>query len=157
MKIAEPLPEDLRLCERREVDPRENHADLAHQYLVRDRVDEQMFERMVKHIWSNGYEVVFIRRRLPTSKKTAWYWTMGAPLNETTIINRCLKEDSFEYRAAHGNLPASVVKTRECVACSPFITRSTSSLRVLSPQSKRCTDSGVARNSWPQCPHLHSI
>jgi hypothetical protein len=33
------------------------------------------------------------------------YWTMGAPLDETTIINRCRKEDSFEYRSTNGNLP----------------------------------------------------
>ena len=33
------------------------------------------------------------------------YWTMGAPLEETTIINRCKKEDSFEYRSRNGTLP----------------------------------------------------
>ena len=33
------------------------------------------------------------------------YWTMGAPLSETTIINRCKKENSYEYRLANGTLP----------------------------------------------------
>jgi hypothetical protein len=33
------------------------------------------------------------------------YWTMGAPLNDTTIINRCRKETSFEYRSKNGKLP----------------------------------------------------
>ena len=33
------------------------------------------------------------------------YWTMGSPLDETTIINRCRKEDSFEYRSRNGALP----------------------------------------------------
>ena len=34
------------------------------------------------------------------------YWTMGAPLEETTIINRCRKEDSYESRLMKGTLPA---------------------------------------------------
>jgi len=33
------------------------------------------------------------------------YWTMGAPFDETTIINRCRNEDSFEYRSTNGTLP----------------------------------------------------
>ncbi len=33
------------------------------------------------------------------------YWTMGAPIEETTIINRCLKEDSYESRQKSGTLP----------------------------------------------------
>ena len=33
------------------------------------------------------------------------YWTMGAPLDETTIINRCRKEDTYEERLKRGTLP----------------------------------------------------
>jgi hypothetical protein len=33
------------------------------------------------------------------------YWTMGAPLKETIIINRCRKEQSYEYRLLKGTLP----------------------------------------------------
>jgi len=29
---------------------------------------------------------------------------MGAPLEETTIINRCRKEDTYEYRLLNGTL-----------------------------------------------------
>ena len=36
-----------------------------------------------------------------------FYWTMGAPIDETTIINRCRKEDSFEAREIAGRLPQS--------------------------------------------------
>jgi hypothetical protein len=32
---------------------------------------------------------------------------MGAPLAETTIINRCKKEDSFDYRSRSGTLPGT--------------------------------------------------
>ena len=33
------------------------------------------------------------------------YWTMGDPIETTTIINRCTKEQSYEYRLAHDDLP----------------------------------------------------
>jgi hypothetical protein len=33
------------------------------------------------------------------------YWTMGNPVEETTIINRCLKENTYEHRLKMGSLP----------------------------------------------------
>jgi len=33
------------------------------------------------------------------------YWTMGAPIEETIIINRCPKESTYEYRLKQGTLP----------------------------------------------------
>jgi len=33
------------------------------------------------------------------------YWTMGAPLDETIIVNRCKKEDSYENRSRNETLP----------------------------------------------------
>jgi hypothetical protein len=33
------------------------------------------------------------------------YWTMGAPLDQTTIINRCEQQDSYENRLKNGTLP----------------------------------------------------
>ena len=33
------------------------------------------------------------------------YWTMGAPLAETTIVNRCRSEETYENRLAAGTLP----------------------------------------------------
>jgi len=33
------------------------------------------------------------------------YWTMGAPVEETIIINRCRKEETYEVRLAEGMLP----------------------------------------------------
>jgi len=35
------------------------------------------------------------------------YWTMGAALEETIIINRCKKGDSYECRLRKGTLPVS--------------------------------------------------
>lgn len=37
-------------------------------------------------------------------KKFKLYWTMGAPLKQTTIINRCNKKDSYEYGVKLGTL-----------------------------------------------------
>ena len=33
------------------------------------------------------------------------YWTMGAPIEETIIINRCKKEQTYEYRLLNGTIP----------------------------------------------------
>ncbi len=49
------------------------------------------------------------RRSAPTSApehpRRSWAWTMGAPLAETTIVNRCGSEDTYESRPAAGTLP----------------------------------------------------
>ena len=77
-----------------------------HEYLVRGRVDEQLFVRLVQHIRANGYEGSFYQKRLTYYEEAGLvYWTMGEPIDQTTIINRCRKEASFESRAAAGTLP----------------------------------------------------
>jgi hypothetical protein len=78
-----------------------------HEYIVRDRVvDEDLFVQLVKHIRANGYEGHFYRRKITYFDEDGLtYWTMGAPIDETTIINRCRKEDTFEVRQAEGRLP----------------------------------------------------
>jgi hypothetical protein len=35
------------------------------------------------------------------------YWTMGAPIDETIIVNRCTEEQTYEYRLRNGTLPES--------------------------------------------------
>ena len=81
-------------------------SDGPHEYLVRERVDEKLFERLVKHIRSHGYEGRFYQKAITYYEEAGLvYWTMGAPLAETIIINRCRKEDSFEYRSTQGMLP----------------------------------------------------
>ncbi len=104
---ADPFPEDLR---RFVNDERWTYAktmpDWPHEYLVRERVDEELFERVVKHIRSNGYEGRFYQKKITYYEEAGLvYWTMGASLNETIIINRCRKEASFEYRSKNGTLP----------------------------------------------------
>ena len=78
-----------------------------HEYLVRERVDRPLFEALVTHIRSKGYEGRFYGRRITYYEEDGLvYWTMGAPLAETTIINRCKTADTFESRSRSGTLPA---------------------------------------------------
>ena len=42
------------------------------------------------------------------------YWTMGEPIDETDIVNRCDPTQMYEYRLARNDLPAQrVVQWRQ--------------------------------------------
>lgn len=77
-----------------------------HEYIVRGRVDETLFVQLVCHIRETGYEGKFYQTSITYCDLGGLvYWTMGSPIEETTIINRCRKEDSYEYRLLNGTLP----------------------------------------------------
>jgi hypothetical protein len=77
-----------------------------HEYIVRERVDERLFVRLVEHIRAHGYGGKFYQKTIVYYEEAGLvYWTMGAPLGETTIINRCTKEDTYEERLRRGTLP----------------------------------------------------
>jgi len=77
-----------------------------HEYLVREKVDETLFVELAAFIRENGYEGRFYNKAITYYDHDGRvYWTMGAPIEETTIINRCRKEDSYESRLASDNLP----------------------------------------------------
>ena len=77
-----------------------------HEYLVRNRVDETLFVATVVHIRTYGYEGAFYLRPITYfDEGDGVYWTMGAPIAETTIINRCRKQDTYEARKKAGTLP----------------------------------------------------
>jgi hypothetical protein len=64
-----------------------------HEYLVRD-------------IRSYGYEGRFYRKPITCYEEDGLvHWTMEAPIDETTIINRCKREDTYEHRLKSGTLP----------------------------------------------------
>ena len=79
-----------------------------HEYIVRDRVDENLFMMLVQHIRSQGYEAKFYEETYTYYDHSGMvYWTMGEPLGETTVINRCREEDTYESRRLRGALPGS--------------------------------------------------
>jgi len=76
-----------------------------HEYIVRGRVDEELFERLVVHIRTSGDVGHFYEKPLIYYEEAGQvYWTMGAPLADTTIVNRCRAEDTYERRRAAGTL-----------------------------------------------------
>jgi hypothetical protein len=77
-----------------------------HEYIVREKVDRVLFESLVRHIRQHGFEGHFYQRVLIYfAENGLLYWTMGEPIEETTIINRCKQEGSYENRLRNGTLP----------------------------------------------------
>jgi hypothetical protein len=77
-----------------------------HEYIVRERVDEVFFVKLVEHIRSNGYQGYFYKKQITYYEEDGLvYWTMGAPISETIIVNKCIKENTYESRLANGTLP----------------------------------------------------
>jgi hypothetical protein len=79
-----------------------------HEYIVRDQVDDALFVGLVEFIRKNGdierfYDSKFIYFHGPDHV----YWTMGDPIEETTIINRCDENQTYEYRLSDNDLPVS--------------------------------------------------
>lgn len=76
-----------------------------HEYLVRGKVDEKQFLALVKHIRQFGYAGSFYQKPITYFDEDDFvYWTMGAAIESTTIINRCRKENSYEARLKNGTL-----------------------------------------------------
>jgi hypothetical protein len=77
-----------------------------HEYIVREKVDESLFIILVRYIRDNGYEGMFYKKIITYFNDGEFiYWDMGGSLEETGIINRCRKEDSYENRLLNGTLP----------------------------------------------------
>lgn len=77
-----------------------------HEYLVKGHVDPDLFEAMVRHIREHGFAGRFYEKVITYFAEDGMlYWTMGAPLEKTIIINRCREEDSYENRRRNGTLP----------------------------------------------------
>ena len=107
MSDSSPLPDALRqLVESSQWTFAKTMPDWPHEYIVRDRVDPVLFETLVRHIRQHGFEGRFYQSVLTYfAEDGLLYWTMGAPIEETTIINRCKEEWSYENRLRNGTLP----------------------------------------------------
>lgn len=87
-------------------------ATWPHEYIVRGRVDEDLFVQLVQHIRTYGYEGKFYRKSIIYFDEDGMvYWTMGEPIEKTTIVNRCRADQTYEYRLEHGTLPESQGRT----------------------------------------------
>ena len=76
------------------------------EYVVRGKVEENNFVEFVRHIRVHGCLGKFYSKNITYfDDSNMVYWTIGAPFEETTIINRCRKEQTYEYRLAHDDLP----------------------------------------------------
>jgi len=85
-----------------------------HEYIVREKVDRVLFEVLVRHIRQHGFEGCFYQRVLTYfAEDGLLYWTMGEPIEETTIINRCKEEGSYENRLRNGTLPNNNLKAEK--------------------------------------------
>lgn len=102
-----PLPDELRDFVRTTAwTYAKTMPDWPHEYIVRERVDERLFVRLVEHIRACGYVGRFYHRQITyLDDDGLTYWTMGAPLNDTVIVNRCRKDSTYEARLANGTLP----------------------------------------------------
>ena len=70
--------------------------------------DEKAFLELVTHIREFGYQGFFYQKPITYYDEDGLtYWTMGAPIGETTIINRCRTENTYEERLKKGTLPVT--------------------------------------------------
>ncbi len=65
-------------------------ANIPHEYTLIDRTNDlPTFQRFVRHIRANGYEQKFFSKTFTYFDIDGrCYWTMGAPVEQTTLINR---------------------------------------------------------------------
>lgn len=77
-----------------------------HEYIVRKNVTEKAFLTLASFIRTHGHEGPFYDKTYIYFEENGLvYWTMGAPLEETIIINRCEKKNTYEERLKKGTLP----------------------------------------------------
>lgn len=62
---------------------------VPHWYTLRKESNERIFEEVVKYIRTNGYDDWYYRKKYKAFNFANYkYWTMGSPVNQTTVINR---------------------------------------------------------------------
>lgn len=82
------------------------YADFApHEYYVKDKLDEkgqEDFVWFVEYIRENGFDCKFASKKHTYYELDGhYYWTMGDPIDETIILNRCKVDD---YEISDGNM-----------------------------------------------------
>ena len=91
------IPEAEALAFIRSVRWKESTSDqykaMPHSYTVREWTkDERSFERFLLHVRATGFKHHFFKKIYTYLLIDGWYyWTMGWPADETTVINRARK------------------------------------------------------------------
>ena len=92
-----------------------------HEYIVRKNVDEEMFIELVEHIRKFGYEGKYYSKTIIYFDIDGYtYWTMGAPIEDTIIINRAKKENTYEERKKNGTLPENIKTNKNFIPLRVF-------------------------------------
>lgn len=106
-KIPDAFPEELRNFVREvKWTFAKTMSEWPHEYVVRERVDPNLFQQLAQHVRANGHEEAFYQETFIYFEEDGMlYWTMDALVSETTIINRCRKETSYKCRLKKGTLP----------------------------------------------------
>ena len=100
--LGAPLPEALqRFIAQQEWIFAKTYAETwPHEYIVKDRVDAELFAQLADHIDTHGYTESFYKTQLVYFDYGGHtYWHLGI------IINRCLHDDTFSRRKRDGRLP----------------------------------------------------
>ena len=76
-----------------------------HSYIVRSKVDDDLFVKLAEHKREYRYLGSFYQTKLTYFEEDGLiYWTMGNLIEETTIINRTAKENSYEERLKNDSI-----------------------------------------------------
>jgi hypothetical protein len=116
-KDSLPFPKDIRAFLDREVwvSAKTYAKTWPHEYLVRERVDEALFVKTIKHIRKRGrIRMFYARPVIYFDEDGLTYWTMTGPhrghkdwvpISAEGVINRCSLDQTFEARRKRGDLP----------------------------------------------------
>ncbi len=77
-----------------------------HEYVVRENVaDDESFDEIVMLIREKGFKCNFWKaEHIYLELDGKYYWTMGSPLEETIIINRCESKDYVIFNIKDGKV-----------------------------------------------------
>ncbi len=72
-------------------------AATPHAYTLKRKMNPRLFENVVVFMRENSVEEKFYNTTFKYFYSGDYkYWTMGAPLKDTILINRCKKENKYE-------------------------------------------------------------
>jgi len=75
-------------------------SENPHEYTLRREWEDDAFVRVVRYIREHGYRAVFKGRAyMQLDVNEHFYWTMGAPLDQTILINRKVRRERAYYDA----------------------------------------------------------